>query len=307
MKDYVNYLKFTWTYYASALLVALVFVIENNIFTIKDLAVEVTDKDAIANLSYVFADKVNGANMISLYTIGIAIFVMLLVRHLSYADNRKLEFLYTLPVKNKVFYVVDYVMHCLILFAVAVVDYVMYMFVQQQHNNTILQSNPSLMADNQIAKQVFSNSALHYFLIVFVVYNVLYLGLTVGKNAVLGMVFSGILLFLCWYYLEVWGIGSVTSFGKMMENIMNGQSYALLLAIVNICVIVGIMLVIQFRRLHKGNLCYFSVFEYGALLLIAMLIGTLIMNYIGGLLPIVVGVAIFVILVVILKRKGYRR
>ncbi len=311
MKDFVKLTKETWQFYLTALCILLLPVVSNNIYILKQLDSSRKVKCELFSLADIFLEKADGYDLINFWVALFGIVFLLFVRHFVFVDKRVMEFNIFLPVKKRKAVMHDYFC-CLGVFVVPwLVTMCTFTVAQSVHNHAVLEINGALRAEAENAgRKLWEIGSLYLLYLVFA-FTLLYLGIVIFKNSILGMAFMAVVWGMA-FFLEnlaedsISGIGSLVSPEYFLNFICNKQKTEgiVMLAEMIILIILLIVLAADKRELSKGKWSYFPIID----MLLTVLGGVFVtlicygIFFIGPLVCLVVGVSVFSLLCCLLNQ-----
>lgn len=278
MKDFLKLTKENGKFYLTAFCVALLFVVSNNIYLMRDVRKQYAGGKEICNLAYLFLDKADGYDLVGFWLVLVGLVVIMLIRYVPYIDMRKMEFQMFLPVKKRTIVLQEYLCTVLLIVALWLVSACTYGVVQGSLNRAVIQGNDGMRAEAAFATRNLWSVGGCYLLYLIFICTLLYLGLVICKNGIVGMVFMlflwGMEYFMSETIYDDLGYTAIMSPGYFIESIMRNetpQMVILLVVLILICLIF-MMLAAEKRELSKGKWFYFSWIDYPVIFLLAIFI-----------------------------------
>jgi len=270
MKDFVKLTKETWQFYLTALCISLLPVVSNNIYVLKQLESNKSNRDSLFFLAEIFFNKADWYDLVNFCLALFGIVILLLAKHVPFMDSRTMEFQTFWPVRKQMTVIHDYILSLGVLIILWMITICMLGVAQNTHNHAVLAVNGMLREEALRAGQELFHAGSCYLLYLVLAYNLLYLGIVICKNCIAGMACM----------VAVWGIvymleeviyqgGSLFAellmpsyFFQRIYNTQNERDGIWILAGIAVFLFLLILLAGGRRELSRGKWFYFPVLDY---------------------------------------------
>lgn len=303
MKDFVKITKATWKFYLTVLIVSLLFVVCNSLLLCNGRTFQyVDDVSSFHSEGVVFTDfiidKMQNYDLLGFHFIIAAIAGILFIRHFVFMDQRTKEFQYFLPVKQRTLVLHDF----LFMTGIIVISFLMmagiFLAGQTKYNKDMLKAASIHQIEGMDSSMVSNANGemikyiLYYFIFVFFVFSIIFLGMLLCRNCFAGGIIAIVIWRMCicfldniyfdgWYEYDVYRIGifhretevsnalikmsericiAIDPYGFSWEILSNKDNGNILFITVGCIVAVVLLIVIAAGKieLSKGKLFYFS-------------------------------------------------
>lgn len=288
MKGFVKLTKETWRFYLAVLAVSLLLVISNSLYLCSEMKFKyVNDESSFHSDGVVFysliEDKADNSDLLGFYVVVAGIVLILLIRHFVFITQRTREFQNLLPVKHRTWVIHDFVF----LAGIITISFFgmtwVFLAAQTRYNRDMLEAaklhHIEGMKDDIVmtANTVMLRGILYYFIFVLFALSLLYLGMLVCRNNLIGgittitvwRVLSGCLNKIYYYAGEgnrsiKWLAASIdpSVFFERSEGWLKECSSILLTLGFTICFVLLIVAAAGKIELSRGKLFYFSPLKY---------------------------------------------
>ena len=298
MKGFVKLTKETWKFYLTVLIVCLLFVIGSSLYLCNELKFKYIDDissfkaDGIVFDSLI-VDKAQNNDVLGFFTVVAGIMIVLLIRHFFFINQRTKEFQSFLPVKQRTWVIHDFVSMLGIIIVSFLVMTGIFLSAQTRYNKDMLKAaglhhiegmNDGLIA---LANGEMLTCILYYFIFIFFVFTLIYLGMLVCRNSLAGGMIAVVAWWFCVSTLDeiYWGISSDDIYTTEIENLVkkadwlraavnpdeffrwksgNWQECTSISLTASLSLIFVLLIVIAAGRIEgsKGKLFYFAFLDY---------------------------------------------
>ncbi|MDE6434133.1 MAG: hypothetical protein K2L07_07870 [Lachnospiraceae bacterium] len=310
MKDFVKLTKETWQFYLTSLCIALLPVVSNNIYVLKELKPDGESKQILYSMADIFFDKADGYDLVNFWVALFGMILLLFVRHFSFMDRRAMEFEMFLPVKKRIVVIHDYIFSLGVIVIPWLVTMCTFAIAQSKNNNAVIAVNGVLKGETVNADSEFLKTGLYYLLYLVCAFTFFYLGIVICKNGIVGMAIMAAVWGTVYFMVEIPDTRAM--FGNLLTpefflDYIYHTPYEKkgLLNLVGITVLMILFIIIaaEKRELSRGKWFYFPLLDY----LLPILCGIFAANicyaifWVAELVSVIVGAAICGLLLLMMK------
>lgn len=269
MKDFVKLTKETWRFYLASLCIALLPVISNNIYVLRQLKPKDSSEQALYAMAEIFWDKADAYDLINFWVALLGMALLLFVRHFSFVDRRTMEFQMFMPVKKRMAAIHDYICSLGVIVIPWLVTICTFAIAQARHNSALIATDQAWKEEAQIAGMELWKVGLCYLLYLVCAFTILYLGIVICKNGIVGMAVMAAVWSIA-YFLEVYeSSGSLLGYLLTPEFFLRdlyhkpaGMTGLANLFGVTVFMILLIIIAAEKRELSRGKWFYFPFLDY---------------------------------------------
>lgn len=294
MKGFIRLTKEAWRFYVAAFGIALIFVVSNDIYLMRQYKEEAALANALMDMAHVFYDKMDGYDLVSFWVALAGIVLLLFIRHFSFVDKRVMEFQMFWPVKKRTLVIHDYVCTLAVLAGEWLVTMVSFSTAQGLCNQALIGKHTVLREEAEQAGRQLWEYGSFYLLYLVLIFSLLYLGIIICRNGIAGMVVIG----LCW--VDALFLGDIcqnevlydmvypTGFFDYVQRSTKAECRDMLIILVGALILTDVLIVLaaQQRELSKGKWFYFSWIDYCCIVLSGVLLAFILVDSFWIALPI---------------------
>lgn len=269
MKDFVKLTKETGQFYLTALCVALLPVISNNIYILKQLKPRGGEKCVLYSMAEIFFDKADAYDLVNFWVVLFGIALFLFGRHFPFINKRTMEFQIFLPVKKRVAVLHDYICSLGVIVIPWFVTMCTFAVAQGINNSTVIAGNGALKEEAANAGSELWKTGSCYLLCLVCAFTLLYLGIVICKNGIVGMAIMAA-IWRTAVFVETL-VCSDSLFGNLLTpeyflnsiyHTPNEKKGLVILAGFTALMFLFIMIAAEKRELSRGKWFYFPLLDY---------------------------------------------